>query len=545
MRTSIFIKIFVSLICVSLSILSLVTVVVLFNFRGGLQQFINYQEQDSLTPLVNVLTKHYQEKSGWQFLRQHPEQWSSMLRDIGVADSHLTKTQAPTEEPTEDIKPPPNTQSNYPPPKPPPGKQLQHHLGMPQIGQAPPAVNAPIAPQQTPNTKHVLQTKHDDSKHHLTQETPPLLPLSERLGLLDKEKDQVIQLKHHSSNQFTKQVVPIYNNKTVIGYLQIEQPKKLDSSLSVAFVKRQVQATLLTALAALIVAITFSYLLVKHFLKPLGELKRGTMSLVAGNLEHRIDIRTHDEFGTLTRDFNKLASTLQKQKISRDLWLSDISHELRTPLAVLRGEIEALQDGIRKPEPRYIDSLHSQVINLSKLVEDLHLLSLSEIDEQRDFELDLDLDEVVREAISRHALRFSEKSLTLNYSTSETTKIRLRACRKDLNQILDNLLQNCYRYTSRGGEVKLTLSKQHKNISLVIADTKPGVPDEAIEYLFERLYRVDSSRTRTGEGAAGSGLGLAICKHLVLANGGNISASHSAEGGLKMTINFPIVGHDE
>ena len=111
-----------------------------------------------------------------------------------------------------------------------------------------------------------------------------------------------------------------------------------------------------------------AWALVRHFLTPLKRLESAANSLQEGDYSAQIEVIGEDELAALSKRFNELSRSLLHQKESREQWLADISHELRTPISVLKSEIEALQDGIRQAEPKYIDSLHHQVQNLSQLV---------------------------------------------------------------------------------------------------------------------------------------------------------------------------------
>jgi two-component system sensor histidine kinase BaeS len=145
-----------------------------------------------------------------------------------------------------------------------------------------------------------------------------------------------------------------------------------------AFLKQQARAfymvgTIILALAALV-----AFLLSRHLLAPVQQLIKGTRRLTSRKFDTRINVSTTDELGQLAEDFNQMAQTLEKYEQLRQQWISDIAHELRTPLSILRGEIEALQDGIREASPERLDSLHGEVVHMSRIVSNLHDLSLAE-----------------------------------------------------------------------------------------------------------------------------------------------------------------------
>ena len=115
-----------------------------------------------------------------------------------------------------------------------------------------------------------------------------------------------------------------------------------------------------------------------HFLSPINRLAKGTQELAGGKLGLQIASQRKDELGELVGLFNQLSSSLESSKSARDRWVADIAHELRTPLGIMRGEIEALQDGTRKVSEASLGSLLEEVSYLSRLVNDLYELSLSD-----------------------------------------------------------------------------------------------------------------------------------------------------------------------
>jgi len=266
-------------------------------------------------------------------------------------------------------------------------------------------------------------------------------------------------------------------------------------------------------------------------------LHTAAKSLSNGNFDYLIDVHGKDELAELSRAFNLLTSTLKTQNKSREQWLSDISHELRTPIAVLLSEIEAIEDGIRKPEPKYIKSLHNQVMTLTRLVDDLYALSQSDTGILIDTSQTVDITNIINNISNQNEVRLANKNIVIKHLYDDNQSTRLNADAKSLAQLIGNLFENSYRYTDQDGEIHINLQQSHDSIVLTIEDSAPAVPDESLPKLFDRLYRVDKSRSRAN---GGSGLGLSICQNIVKMHHGHISAQHSALGGLKITVSLPI-----
>ena len=265
-------------------------------------------------------------------------------------------------------------------------------------------------------------------------------------------------------------------------------------------------------------------------------LATATRRLTEGDYHSRLPERGRDELSLLARDFNVLAATLEASRNARARWVSDTAHELRTPLAVLRGEIEAMQDGIRPLNQESLGSLGQEVDQLERLVADLRLLSQSDAGA-----LDIQLAPMNLSDALAGRLEDAERWLTdsdMSLTQQITPEIMIRGDAQRLRQLWDNLMDNSCAYTSAPGSLNVTLAQDGNEAVVNWQDSAPGVPDSELERLTERLYRVEGSRSRS---SGGSGLGLSIASALVHAHGGSLSASHSTLGGLCWTLRFPLL----
>ncbi len=263
---------------------------------------------------------------------------------------------------------------------------------------------------------------------------------------------------------------------------------------------------------------------------------QGTAALIQGDYEVRLAADGHDELAQLARDFNKLAATLAATRRARSQWVADIAHELRTPLSVLQGEIEALQDGVRPLNAAGIASLGHEVDRLSRLVGDLHLLSMSDLGALTYHAEPADMADILREVIASQQRALDERRLTVELALRPAVVLADAA---RLEQVFNNLMQNTLRYTDAGGRLRIAVHRLDDRVMVEWEDSAPGVPEAALSRLTDRLYRVDASRSRAG---GGSGLGLAIAKAIVDAHHGDMRAHPSALGGLAWTLEFPAHG---
>jgi two-component system sensor histidine kinase BaeS len=312
-----------------------------------------------------------------------------------------------------------------------------------------------------------------------------------------------------------------------------------DNSSAAGFLRDQLASMLWLAGILLAVAVAAAFWLARHLLRPVPALQQATARLARGDFGARAEVRGRDELADLARHVNEMAQELEQSDRLRRQMLSDISHELRTPLTVIRGEIEALQDGIRQAGPEALQSLHAEVLRLNQLVEDLHQLMLADAGELPCHMTRLHLGAAIRPVLERYSSRAQAAGLALEWQLL-SPDLEVRADPGRIAQVLVNLLENSVRYTDRGGAIRVTLSGSAAAALLTVDDSAPGVPEGTHRQLFERLYRADSSRQRKDGAASGSGLGLAICKALVAAHGGTIEAGPSPLGGLQVRLALPL-----
>ncbi|WP_345457431.1 sensor histidine kinase [Deinococcus aluminii] len=300
-----------------------------------------------------------------------------------------------------------------------------------------------------------------------------------------------------------------------------------------SIVRSAVQAALLSALLATVIA----GLVTRQLTRPLARLAEGVGRLQAGDRSVQLPVPPRrDELRDLTLTFNDLTASLARQEAWRRGLVADIAHDLRTPLAVMRSEIEAMQDGVQPVNAAALARLHGEVLLLARLVTDLRTLSLAE---SGALSLDLrtlDAGEALRSLAEAYAARAAEVGVTLGVHAP--APLPLQADPDRLRQALQNLLDNALRYAAPG-PVDLGAWADDRGTHLRVRDHGPGFQPDDLARAFERFYRADASRTRDPQGRASSGLGLAIARALVEAQGGQLTARNHAGGGAEFTLTFP------
>ncbi len=329
---------------------------------------------------------------------------------------------------------------------------------------------------------------------------------------------------------------PVMHDGKPVGYVGIMPPRQFLNQHQLRFLKQQKSELVLAAGGMVLAVMLVSLPLAKRLVRPIRAITAATGDLASGKYDVRVPAGSGDELGQLARDFNTMALTLEKNEQARRQWVADISHELRTPVAILRAELEALLDGIRNVTPETIQSLHAEVVRLNRLVEDLYQLSVSDIGALTYRKEHLVLSEVLNNSIDSHRQEFQKKNVALVEDLKEPG-LAVFGDFERLNQLFTNLLENSLRYTDPEGTLVVRLRGDQQQAIVEFEDSAPGVPESELNRLFDRLYRVESSRSRTSGGA---GLGLAICKNIVEAHQGTITAEASRLGGLLIRITFPV-----
>jgi two-component system, OmpR family, sensor histidine kinase BaeS len=306
-----------------------------------------------------------------------------------------------------------------------------------------------------------------------------------------------------------------------------------------SFLRRQYIGLAVVAGGVLLIALVLARLLAVRWARPLAEAQAAARRIAAGEFDVRLPApRAGDagEIAGLHQDINGMAASLSRLESSRQRWIAELSHELRTPLAVLRGEVEALVDGIRPLDGAALASLQEEVRRLSRLVEDFHLLATSELRA-----LPCEFESVAPVALLQTAVeRIASRAKALGLTVEAVLPPVLPAARWDavrISQLLANLLENSLRYTQAPGLVRLSARSLDAAIEIRLDDAPPGVPEGDLERLFDPLYRADPSRSRA---FGGSGLGLAIARAIALAHGGRLRAEASPLGGLAMILTLPL-----
>ena len=293
-------------------------------------------------------------------------------------------------------------------------------------------------------------------------------------------------------------------------------------------------------LLAVAIALLLTFVLSRRILAPVKALTQAAKRLGKGDFSQRVQVRDKGEVGELAQSFNSMASDLERAEQLRRNMVADAAHELRTPLSNIRGYLEAIRDGVKKPDAGTIRSLNEEASSLSRLVDDLQELSLADAGELKLICRKEDISKLINEAVAALQSPAAAKGLVLTVKPPEKLPL-VNVDSHRIKQVLRNLLENAVAHTSRGGSIMVEAWQEGGQVKVSVVDTGVGIPAKDLPNIFERFYRVDKSRARA---TGGSGLGLTIAKRLVEAHGGKIEAQSKLGKGSRFSFTIPVVEQD-
>ena len=338
---------------------------------------------------------------------------------------------------------------------------------------------------------------------------------------------------------------PLTVNGATVGYLRFVGPVSRPQGdqgrppPDAVFLDRVSWATGVSAGVAALLALLLGSLLARTLTRPLRELTAATRSMAGGNFDQRVAVRSADEIGQLATAFNQMSADLARASQLRKQMTADLAHDLRTPLSILRGYTEGLQEGRLQGVPSLYTIMHTEVIHLQRLVEDLRELSLADAGELR----------LNRRAVDPRALLERTGLAYFDQASQRGVELRLEAPddlpsievdTDRMTQVLNNLVSNALRHTE-AGTVVLAASAANHSVRLTVSDSGAGIEPEDLPFIFDRFYRADKARQRSDD--TSSGLGLAIAKAIVEAHGGAIGVTSTPGQGTTFSVTLPVADH--
>ena len=309
-----------------------------------------------------------------------------------------------------------------------------------------------------------------------------------------------------------------------------------------AAVGRVQDAILIAGLIAGALGLIIAGVLAWRLVRPLRQLTTAAEGIARGDFSQRVSVSGGDEVGELAETFNYMAAELESAERLRRNMTADVAHELRTPLSIVRGKLEGVLDGVYPATPEHLQPILEATGVLTYLVEDLRLLAQAEAGQLALDRRQVDISDLLRDTQVNFEPQASDQDVTLDLDLpAELPSVNADWHR--VTQILGNLVTNALRYTPSGGKVTMKArgnvhEKSGEVVKVTVSDTGNGIPSADLPFVFDRFWRGEKSRTRSG---GGSGLGLAIARQLVEHHGGAIGVESTVDGGSTFWFTLPVV----
>ncbi|MGM9549807.1 MAG: ATP-binding protein [Faecousia sp.] len=348
---------------------------------------------------------------------------------------------------------------------------------------------------------------------------------------LSPEGNNVFTWTYHDGVTDSRAATPIVYYGTVVGCVYMTEHDTTQGALIKSLQLTLLRITLLLEIIVTVFSIAFS----NAFSRRLNRIMTSMRIIREGDYSHKVDMGGSDELTVLGEEFNDLAERLQTSERKRSQFVSDASHELKTPLA----SIKLLTDSILQNDmdldtvKEFVGDIGNEAERLNRMTAKLLSLTRAEGIQPQESEIIYMAPTVRRVAKMLRAIAH-QSGVTFHLELEEDIPILI--LEDDLYQIVFNLMENGIKYNHPGGSLTVHLSRQEDNGVLTVSDTGMGIPEDALEHVFERFYRVDKARSRK---SGGSGLGLAIVRTIVQRNRGDITVSSTVGEGTVFTVTFP------
>lgn len=300
------------------------------------------------------------------------------------------------------------------------------------------------------------------------------------------------------------------------------------------FQRRSLNSTMLGIVVFGLIAIVFSYFFSKQITEPIESLRSAADRIRQNKFDITLDDSPFDELQSLNANMQYLASSLRQQEDARRSYAQDISHELRTPLTNMQLHVEAMKDGIIPSDKKNWEQIEANITQLTLLVERLkntfREASLVAAEEIRF----IDCSALTERVIDSFEPRIVQKNGA--FVRAIDPAISLQTDERLFSQILSNLLSNAIKAIEEGGQIRVALNADRKYVVLTVTDNGVGIAQNNLAHLFDRFYRVDSSRNRA---AGGQGLGLSITRNIVQQLGGHIEVTSKVGKGTTFRVRLP------
>jgi len=283
--------------------------------------------------------------------------------------------------------------------------------------------------------------------------------------------------------------------------------------------------------------------LMRSISRPVQDLERGMASVAAGDFEHRLPFTAgrKDEFGRLAASYESMALQLSDLDRLKAEFISVASHELKTPINVIVGYIELLKEGIYGPlsqkQREVSETIQKQAQTLTRLVAQLLDVSRFEAGGGRIEPKPVNLRKFIKNLEDTFRVLAMQREIDFDIQCSDRLPGEVFWDEDRMNEVVGNLLSNAFKFTEKGGRVRLQVEQVDDSVRIRVRDTGVGIPPQQLQHVFHKFYQADNQESTP---TAGTGLGLAIAKQIVEAHRGTINVESRLNDGTTFTIVVPV-----
>lgn len=343
-----------------------------------------------------------------------------------------------------------------------------------------------------------------------------------------------VDVKEDGSNVAS---APIIVDGEKVGTVLVRVPgsETLLTKFDEDFRNKSYNAMIFAAVIALIIAMVMGAIFARTIAAPVKKITNAAKALKEGDYSARTGMTGSDEIARLGNMFDLMADSVESnRKLERRL-VTDVAHELRTPLMAIQSTVEAMIDGVFKPDAERLETLNSEVQRLSRLVDALLKLSRLESRTKPIEQKKVDLTEMLSSVVQTHQAYIHDAGLNLEFEYDPHVYVFGDA--DLLRQATANLISNAVRYTPEGGTITIMARKGDLMGQIVVKDTGIGLTPEEAKLVFQRFWRADSGRARA---TGGLGIGLSVVKEIVEQHNGWVRVEGRPNEGACFTIYIPL-----
>lgn len=361
-----------------------------------------------------------------------------------------------------------------------------------------------------------------------------LIGSDERQQLIQGQSITKIGYEERFERQVISVILPLTDQNRLEGIIYLYYPLAKINELA----NKEVLMLIGSAILFSIVLAFFVFKGIQHIMRPLKELQHAVEKMSEGDYATRVHVSSNDEIGKLSKAFNEMAESIEREDEVQKTFLATVSHELRTPISYVKGYSEAILHHFieEKERDKTMELIVREANRMERLTDELLQLARGAND-QKEIELyPIVLAEVVRDSVRILENKAANKRIKLLVSLDET--IIVQGNEEKLKQIFINIIENAIRYSNEDSNINISTKTVKENAIIEIQDNGIGIPPEDLPHITERFYRVNKARSRAD---GGSGLGLSIVEQLVKQHNGALSIQSKLGEGSVVTITIPVM----